>query len=101
MPTCAQKTTLSNISANALENLDEQEHNLLPKIGLIEGLWQLLLQSHAQPYTALTIPNQGQCRCITNPLGVLGPQPASRVMASFQLHDLPNMAVHIDELGVH
>ena len=41
-------------------------------LDLTAGFWQMLLETSSRPYTAFTVPRQGQFQCVTLPMGLLG-----------------------------
>jgi hypothetical protein len=45
---------------------------LFTTIDLTAGFWQMLLHPKSRPYTAFTVPGQGQFQWITSPMGLLG-----------------------------
>ena len=68
---------------------------------LTKGFWQMLLQPKSRPYTAFTIPGQGQFQWVTSPMGLLGCPSSFQHLMETVVHGLQNVIVYIDDLLVH
>jgi putative transposase len=70
-------------------------------IDLTGGFWQMLLHPKSRPYTAFTVPGQGQYQWVTSPMGLLGcPASFQRLMETV-VKGIPNVLVYIDDLLLH
>ena len=70
-------------------------------IDLTGGFWQMLLHPRSRPYTAFTVPGQGQFQWVTSPMGLLGcPSSFQRLMETV-VHGIQDVIVYIDDLLLH
>jgi hypothetical protein len=70
-------------------------------IDLTAGFWQMILHPKSRPYTAFTVPGQGQFQWVTSPMGILGcPASFQRLMETI-VKGIPNVLVYIDDLLLH
>ena len=70
-------------------------------IDLTAGFWQMLLEPKSRPYTAFTVPGQGQFQWVTSPMGLLGcPSSFQRLMEAV-VKGIQDVIVYIDDLLLH
>ena len=70
-------------------------------LDLTAGFCQMLLETSSQPYTAFTVPGQGQFQWVTSPMGLLGCPASFQLMMEAVVKGLEGIIVYIDNLLVH
>ena len=70
-------------------------------LDLAARFWQMLLETSSQPYTALTMPGQGQFQWVTSPMGLLGCPASLKRMMEAIIKGLEGIIVYIDDFLVH
>ena len=75
--------------------------SIFTTIDLTGGFWQLLLQPKSRPYTAFTVPGQGQFEWVTTPMGLLGAPASFQRLMEAVVRGLDNVIVYIDDLLLH
>ena len=70
-------------------------------LDLIAGFWQMLLETSSRPYTAFTVPGQGQFQWVTLLMGLLGCPASFQRMMEAVVMGLEGIIVYIHNLLVH
>ena len=61
----------------------------------------MLLETSSRPYTAFTVPGQGQFQWVTSPMGLLGCPASFQCMIEAVVKSLEGIIMYIDNLLVH
>ena len=98
--TYVDKYSMKDVS-ECIGDIGRSGSTLFTTIDLTGGFWQLLLQPRSRPYTAFTVPGQGQFQWVTTPMGLLGAPSSFQRLMETVVHGLANVIVYIDDLLLH
>ena len=74
---------------------------LFSTIDLTAGFWQMVLHPRSRPYTAFTVPGQGQFEWTCSPQGCLGAPASFQRLMETVVRGISNVIVYIDDLLLH
>ena len=84
-----------------LEEIGRCGSRVFTCLDLTNGFWQLKIREDDKPFTAFTIPGQGQFQWLVTPQGLMGaPASFSRLMDTI-MADAENIITYIDDVLIH
>jgi len=94
------KYSMKDIS-ECIGEIGKANSTIFSTLDLTGGFWQMLLHPKSRPFTAFTVPGQGQFQWVTSPMGLLGcPASFQRLMETV-VKGIDNVVVYIDDLLLH
>lgn len=94
------KYSMKDVS-ECISDIGKAGSSIFTAIDLTAGFWQMLLHPRSRPYTAFTLPGQGQFQWVTSPMGLLGSPSSFQRLMETVMHKINNVLVYIDDLLLH
>ena len=98
--TMIDKYSMKDVS-KCIGEIGWSNSTIFSTLDLMAGFWQMLLHSKSWPYTAFTLPGQGQFQWVTSPRGLLGWPALFQWLMEMVMKDLENIMIYIDDLLAH
>ena len=94
------KYSMKDVS-ECISDIGRAGSSIFTAIDLTAGFWQMLLHPRSRPYTAFTVPGQGQFQWVTTPMGLLGSPSSFQRLIETVMHNMQNVLIYIDDILLH
>ena len=98
--TMEDKYSMKDVS-ECINEIGRSGSTIFTTIDLTAGFWQMLLEPKSRPYTAFTVPGQGQFHWVCSPMGLQGMPSSFQRLIETVVHGIPQVIAYIDDLLVH
>ena len=98
--TLEDKYSMKDVT-ECINEIGRSGSNIFTTIDLTAGFWQMLLNPKSRPYTAFTVPGQGQFQWVASPMGLSGMPSSFQRLIETVVHGIPQVLAYIDDLLIH